>query len=57
MLSIFDITSGEEVSNNSKPSKREIVQAALSDLTKKEEDGMLYQFIHRLEKIILKKIG
>lgn len=54
-LSIFDITSGEEVPNNSKPSKREIVQAALSDLTKKEEDGTLYQLIHRLEKIILKK--
>lgn len=33
-LSIFDVTIGEEVPNNANPSKREIVRAALSDLTK-----------------------
>ena len=54
-LSIFDITRGEEVPNNANPSKREIVRVALSDLTKKEEDGTLYQLIHRLEKMIFKK--
>ena len=54
-LSIFDITVGEEVPNNANPSKREIVRVALSDLTKKEEEGTLYQLIHRLEKMIFKK--
>lgn len=52
-LSIFDVTVGEEVPNNANPSKREIVRAALSDLTKNEEEGTLYQLIHRLEKMIL----
>lgn len=33
-LSIFDVTIGEEVPNNANPSKREIVRADLSDLTK-----------------------
>ena len=54
-LSIFDITIGEEVPNNANPSKREIVRVALSDLTKKEEDGTLYQLIHKLEKLSFKK--
>ena len=54
-LSIFDITIGEEVPNNANPSKRKIVRVALSDLTKKEEDGTLYQLIHRLEKLSFKK--
>lgn len=54
-LSIFDTTIGEEVPNNANPSKREIVRVALSDLTKKEEDGTLYQLIHRLEKFLLNK--
>lgn len=54
-LSIFDVTVGEEVPNNANPSKREIVRVALSDLTKKEEEGTLYQLIHRLEKLLLKK--
>ena len=54
-LSIFDVTVGEEVPNNSNPSKREIVRVALSDLTKNEEEGTLYQLIHRLEKVIRKK--
>lgn len=54
-LSIFDVTVGEEVPNNSNPSKREIVRVALSDLTKNEEEGTLYQLIHRLEKFLLKK--
>ena len=53
-LSIFDATAGEEVPNNSTPSKREIVRVALSDLTKNEEEGTLYQLIHRLEKSVLK---
>lgn len=53
-LSIFDITVGEEVPNNANPSKREIVRIALSDLTKNEEEGTLYQLIHRLEKSVLK---
>lgn len=53
-LSIFDVTAGEEVPNNSTPSKREIVRVALSDLTKNEEEGTLYQLIHRLEKSVLK---
>ena len=44
-----------EVPNNASPSKREIVRVALGDLTKKEEEGTLYQLIHRLEKIILNK--
>lgn len=51
-LSIFDVTIGEEVPNNANPSKREIIRIALSDLTKKDEDGTLYQLIHRLEKMI-----
>lgn len=54
-LSIFDVTIGEEVPNNANPSKREIVRVALSDLTKNEEEGTLYQLIHRLEKFLLKK--
>ena len=54
-LSIFDVMVGEEVPNNANPSKREIVRVALSDLTKKEEEGTLYQLIHRLEKLLLKK--
>lgn len=54
-LSIFDVTSGEEVPNNANPSKREIVRVALSDLTQKEEERTLYQLIHRLEKVILQK--
>lgn len=54
-LSIFDVTVGEEVPNNSNPSKREIVRVALSDLTKNEEEGTLYQSIHRLEKLSFKK--
>ena len=54
-LSIFDVTVGEEVPNNANPSKREIVRVALSDLTKIEEEGTLYQLIHRLEKLLLKK--
>ena len=52
-LSVFDVTVGEEVPNNANPSKREIVRVALSDLTKNEEEGTLYQLIHRLEKIIV----
>ncbi len=54
-LSIFDVTIGEEVPNNAKPSKREIVRVALSDLTKNEEEGTLYQLIYKLEKFLLKK--
>ena len=54
-LSIFDVTTGAEVPNNANPSKREIVRVALCDLTKKEEEGTLYQLIHRLEKVICKK--
>lgn len=54
-LSIFDVTVGKEVPNNSNPSKREIVRVALSDLTKNEEEGTLYQLIHRLENVIRKK--
>lgn len=52
-LSIFDVTTGAEVPNNANPSKREIVRVALCDLTKKEEEGTLYQLIHRLEKMIV----
>ena len=52
-LSIFDVTTGEEVPNNANPSKREIVRVALSDLTQKEEEGTLYQLIQRLEKLVL----
>ena len=54
-LSIFDVTTGEEVPNNANPSKREIVRVALSGLTQNEEEGTLYQLIHRLEKVVLKK--
>lgn len=54
-LSIFDVTVGGEVPNNASPSKREIVRVALSDLTKNEEEGTLYQLIHRLEKLVLNK--
>ena len=54
-LPIFDVTVGGEVPNNANPSKREIVRVALSDLTKNEEEGTLYQLIHRLEKFLLKK--
>ena len=54
-LSIFDVTVEEEVPNNANPSKREIVRVALSDLTKNEEEGTLYQLIHRLENLLLKK--
>ena len=54
-FSIFDVTVGGEVPNNASPSKREIVRVALSDLTKNEEEGTLYQLIHRLEKLVLNK--
>lgn len=54
-LSIFDVTVGEEVPNNANPSKREIVRTAVSDITKNEEEGTLYQLIHRLEKLSFKK--
>lgn len=54
-LSIYDVTVGEEVPSNANPPKREIVRQALSDLTGKEEEGTLYQLIHRLEKMVLKK--
>ncbi len=54
-LSIFDVTIGEEVPNNANPSKREIVRTAVSDITKNEEEGTLYQLIHRLEKLSFKK--
>lgn len=50
-LSIKDVSSGQEVLNNSNPSKRQIVRRALSDLTKKDENGTLYQLMHRLENI------
>ena len=52
-LFIVDLNTHSEVPNNSHPSKREIVKVALSDLTKKEEDGTLYQLMHRLEKQVL----
>ena len=55
-LSIFDITIGKEVPNNSNPSKKEIVKAALIDLTGDEGEGTLYQLVHRLEKVISQKI-
>lgn len=54
-LSIFDETLGKEIPNNSNPSKRKIVQVALSDITKQEETGTLYQSIHKLEKILSKE--
>ena len=54
-LSIFDVTVGEEVPNNANPSKREIIRTAVSDITKNEEEGTLYQLIHRLEKLSFKK--
>lgn len=55
-LFILDLTKGEEVPNNAHPSKREIVRVALYDLTHNNEEGTLYQLIHRLEKEILKRI-
>ena len=54
-LSIFDETLGKEIPNNSNPSKRKIVQVALSDITKQEETGTLYQSMHKLEKILTKE--
>ena len=53
-LSLIDLTIGEEVPNNSKPSKKEIAKVALFDLNNNTEDGTLYQLIHKIEKVVLK---
>lgn len=53
-LKIIDLTIGEEVPNNSKPSKKEILRQAIEDITHKKEEGTTYQLMHRLEKIVLK---
>lgn len=58
-LMIIDKETGEEVSNFSKPSKKQIVAQALMDLGEIVEKGQrdtLYQLIHRLEKIVDKKL-
>lgn len=57
-LMIVDVTTGEEIPNFAKPSKKQIVAQALKDLgkdVKKGENDTLYQLVHRLEKIVLSK--
>lgn len=57
-LSIIDVATGEEVPNNSKPSKKSIIGQAILDLggeTSKEET--LYQRYHKLTKIILSSLN
>lgn len=57
-LMIVDSTSGEEVPNFAKPSKKQIVAQALIDLgevVKKGQNDTLYQLVHRLERIVLSK--
>lgn len=57
-LMIIDAVSGEEVPNFAKPSKKQIVAQALTDLGEvviKGENDTLYQLVHRLEKIVLTK--
>ena len=39
--------------NNSKPSKKQIVKAALEDLGEDPKNDTLYQLYHRLSKIII----
>lgn len=57
-LSIIDVATGEEIPNNSKPSKKSIIGQAILDLggeTSKEET--LYQRYHKLTKIILSSLN
>lgn len=55
-LAIIDKATGNEIPNNSKPSKRDILGQAIKDLggkiTKKET---LYQRYHKLSKLVLNK--
>lgn len=54
-LAIFDLETGLELPNNTKPNKKAIVGSALEDLGQKvNKDDTLYQRYHRLTKIILK---
>ena len=53
-LKIIDFTTGEEVPNNAKPFKKEILSQAIEDITHKKEDGKTYLLMHRSEKILLK---
>ena len=54
-LYMYDLTVDKEVPNNSKPSRSEIAKTALQDLTGIEEKLTLYQYIHKIEKLILNK--
>ena len=57
-LKIVDLTSNEEVANNSNPSKKAIIGQAIVDLggsTPKDES--LYQRYHKLTKMILEAKG
>lgn len=51
-LSIYELNTNIEIQNNSTPSKRQIVLQALKDLNiKVNEKDMLYQMVHKLEKL------
>lgn len=52
-LAIIDLSTGKEVPNNSKPSKKQIIKAALEDLGEDPKNDTLYQLYHRLSKIII----
>lgn len=54
-LKIIDLSNNQEVPNNSKPSKKAIIGAAIKDLGEKvSEEETTYQRYHRLTKLILK---
>ena len=55
-LGVFEKATNKEVPNNSNPSKKKILYAALEDLNG-DLDGAntLYQIAHKLEKVILNK--
>ena len=55
VLAIFDISSGEEIPNNSSPSKKQIIGQAIIDLGGTiTKDETLYQRYHKLTKLVSK---
>lgn len=54
-LGIFEFDSKNEVPNNNKPSKKQILLQAVKDLNGEVlDDDTLYQLQHKLEKLVLK---
>ena len=52
-LRIVDLNTGDEIPNNSKPSKKAIIRQAVIDLGgRAEKDDTLYQLYHKLTKLL-----